>query len=471
MDLDSIYQILQKLSLSELKTCHKELGKIIKARKAHHASFCPGDFIESHPNFIEKDSVQYSKILSELETLDCKSADNKTVTKWLTSTGEQYVWSSTKTGQLTVKEPINISEYPGILHLMRDINDKFGTTLNSCLVSHYKNGKCCTRFHADDETSLDKSQGIFVASFGASRTIDLNKIERDNRGTSDFSLKSHDCSVYVMKPGCQDHFVHRVRHELSVTDGRYSISFRCMIPKSSQKEGAVNAESLSEAAETQGQQLQPPPHLADPVNRTQPQLKLKRRKTTVLFGTSVTKFIQAKRLGLRGRNVVNVSVSGAKINDITSNVRDFYENHTASKNDDIEKVIFSLGTNDVKFSKRGISHLKKHLIELVDTTKFLFPSAIILFQCCLPIKCIYPYIARNVLEFNCLLRELCDMNNCVYIDCFRDFLSRDGNFANHELYHDWLHLNMRGVSFLGTWLKFIVNENSFNKVVNNMLGF
>ena len=26
-------------------------------------------------------------------------------------------------------------------------------------------------------------------------------------------------------------------------------------------------------------------------------------------------------------------------------------------------------------------------------------------------------------------------------------------------------------SFLGTWLKFVVNENSFNKVVNNMLGF
>ena len=81
-------------------------------------------------------------------------------------------------------------------------------------------------------------------------------------------------------------------------------------------------------------------------------------------------------------------------------------------------------------------------------TKCLFPAAIILFQCCLPIRCMYPYIARNVVDFNNMLRDICFFNNCVYIDC------------NKDLYHDWLHMNNRGVSVLYTWIKFVVNGNS-----------
>ena len=123
-------------------------------------------------------------------------------------------------------------------------------------------------------TRLREFCGLYVAS----GTIGLDKIERDNRGTSHFSIKSHDCSVFVVNPGCPDHFLHRVWHELSVTDRRYSISLRSMIPKSNQKEGAVNEQSSTVAAATYGQQSQPPPNHADPFNETQPQLKPKRRK-------------------------------------------------------------------------------------------------------------------------------------------------------------------------------------------------
>ena len=189
-----------------------------------------------------------------------------------------------------------------------------------------------------------------------------------------------------------------------------------------------------------------------------------------MFGTSMTKYVRANQLGFRGRKVVNVSQSGAKAKDIKANVREFYESHEASHNDDVEKIIFSFGTNDIKHSKFGVQHLKKYIVDLVDMTKSLFPAAIILFQCCLPIRCMYPYIARNVLDFNDMIREFCFFNNCVFIDCFADFLTRDFKFCNKELYHDWLHLNNRGVGVLSTWLKFIVNENSFDRVVDNLLG-
>ena len=103
-------------------------------------------------------------------------------------------------------------------------------------------------------------------------------------------------------------------------------------------------------------------------------------------------------------------------------------------------------------------------------TKELFPAAIILFQSCIPIKCVYSYIARNVLDFNAMLRDLCLDYNCVFVDCFRVFLGHNGSEVNTDLYHDWLHLNNRGVGVLSTWLKFLVNQNSFDRVVDHLLG-
>ncbi len=197
--------------------------------------------------------------------------------------------------------------------------------------------------------------------------------------------------------------------------------------------------------------------------------KRKMRRTTVLFGTSMTKYVHTKNMGFSGRRLINVSVSGAKIKDIANNVREFYENDLAAKNNDIEKVIFNLGTNDIKHARSGVLHLKKYLSDLINMTKELFPAAIILFQSCLPIKCVYSYIAGNVLDFNTMLRDLCLDYNCVFVDCFRVFLSCDGSQVNDNLYHDWLHLNNRGVGVLSTWIKFLINENCFDRIVNNLL--
>ena len=71
----------------------------------------------------------------------------------------------------------------------------------------------------------------------------------------------------------------------------------------------------------------------------------------------------------------------------------------------IEKIIISIGTNDVKFSQRGVRHLKKYLSDLAHTAKELFTHAVILFQSCLPIQLKYNYTARNVMDFNIMLKN------------------------------------------------------------------
>ena len=189
----------------------------------------------------------------------------------------------------------------------------------------------------------------------------------------------------------------------------------------------------------------------------------KKKRTTVIFGTSITKNIDARKLGLKGRRVINISQSGAKIKHIKENVEYFHKINKSAY--DVEKIIFSLGTNDVKYSRRGVKHLKRYLIDLINRTKMLFPGAIIMFQCCLPIRNIYWYTAPNVLNFNNLLCSLCQDFNCVYIDCFRDFLDEDGLDYNRYLFYDWLHLNDDGLGVLGSWLKAIINVNSYNYII------
>ena len=481
--MDSITQVFQSLSYVELLKCKSSLDEILKEKKHECLSLLPSDFVDVTPNFLEKGSVCYQAILSELESLGFKS--DKTETKWLTSTGERYVWSS-HNGHETVKEPVDISKYPGISDLMRDINTKFNCNMNSCLASFYNSGCNGTRYHADDESSLDPNQGIYVVSFGAKRIIDIVSAAGDKRFKGTFTIDAEDGSLYVMKAGCQDNFLHKVRTNVSVKESRFSLSFRHMIPKPSPVESAVATQPSAETTVTAESSLATAatttttttttttsttaPAATPLYYRTAPR-KPKVRKTTVLFGTSITKYIRTKQLGFRGRKVVNISQSGAKIKDISENVREFYHTHQSAKDDDIEKIIFSFGTNDIKYSKHGVSHLRKYIHELVDSTQSLFPTAVILFQCCLPIRCLYPYIARNVLDFNDMLRDFCHRNRfCVYIDCFSDFLTPDYIFCNKDLYHDWLHLNNRGVGVLSTWLRYVVNENCFDRVVSNLVG-
>ena len=466
MDLDSLCKLFKSLSFSELISCKSALGEILKEKTVESLSMSPKDFVDFTPDFLQKDSVLYQAILSEVSSAGVKSPNNKTATTWLTTTGRHYEWS-TANGHVTKKDPVDMSKYPAIMQLMQDINTRFGCKLNSCLLSHYKCGVSSTRYHSDDESSLDHTQGLYVVSLGAGRIIDVLPAAGDKRYNSDFTVNATDCSLYVMKPGCQKNFVHKVRSDRSVREERFSLSFRCMLPAAD----SDHAVTVPTANETAGVTTEvKPSDSTTPIYYRHSPRQPKKRKTTVLFGTSITKYIRSKQLGFRGRKVINMSQSGAKIKDVKENVRIFYETNEAALSDDIEKVIFSLGTNDIKYSKFGVQHLKKHIDELIYYTKSLFPAAVVIFQCCLPIRCMYPYIARNVLEFNSILRDLCLLNNCVYIDCFRDFLNFDLKFCNKELYHDWLHLNNRGVGVLSNWLKYVVNENSFDRVVNNLVG-
>ena len=161
-------KVFKSLSFSELIGCKYTLETVLKEKKQESLSMSPNDFVEFIPDFLQKASISHQAILSELQSVEFKSKAVKTATTWLTTTDEQYVWSAAN-GHVTVKDPVDMSKYPAIFQLMQDINSRFSTKLNSCLVSYYKCGSSATRYHSDDESSLDDTQGLYVVSLGAKR--------------------------------------------------------------------------------------------------------------------------------------------------------------------------------------------------------------------------------------------------------------------------------------------------------------
>ena len=101
--------------------------------------------------------------------------------------------------------------------------------------------------------------------------------------------------------------------------------------------------------------------------------------------------VDGDRLAYGGRKCINISESGAKIEDISRMLDNFY--HTNSNVNDVDKIIYSFGTNDIKFLKFGLHKLKRPIKEIIYKTKEYFPRASIFFQSVLPMK-----ISSNYLE-------------------------------------------------------------------------
>ena len=186
---------------------------------------------------------------------------------------------------------------------------------------------------------------------------------------------------------------------------------------------------------------------------------------SVIFGTSITSGIDGDLMSRGARKVINVSGVGNKIYDIANSVHDF-----CLENSDIvsqvDQVIVCIGANDIKFFdsvKNNISkRFRKPLARLVKQLGLIFPSAQIIFKCVLPIGIMHSYTVKSVHDFNYLLLDICTQYGCIFMDCFKMFLDREGNGLNRDLYRDRIHINDHGLKLLCRAIKFVIYNNVFN---------
>ena len=189
----------------------------------------------------------------------------------------------------------------------------------------------------------------------------------------------------------------------------------------------------------------------------------------VLFGTSITSSVVGRRLGHKGRNVINISESGATVATISDMVDDF--KHFDADADNIDKVVLCFGTNDIKSAWKGVGHLKDAVFDLVSKVKGYFPGAIVLVFNVLPMKNRHWFTCRNVILFNQILQDVCYRTNSYYVDCFKTFLSNDMFDYSPSLFRDDLHLNRKGIGVLCSILKNVINNDSFSSILRCDYGY
>ena len=149
--------------------------------------------------------------------------------RFITPFGEPYIWKS-KNGTI-VNKPIPINDFPIVKNILAKVNEEYECNLNCCLISYFKNGSAGIHLHRDDENSLDHTQPIVVVSIGAVRRVEFMDNDREPYLASDLTLDPSDCSAYIMRPGTQQFFRHRVRCNKRVHKHRLSFSFRAFVPE------------------------------------------------------------------------------------------------------------------------------------------------------------------------------------------------------------------------------------------------
>ena len=112
-----------------------------------------------------------------------------------------------------------LSEVPFISKLIDAVNQdarcesNVGKEATHAIVSVYSSAAASLRSHADDESYLDLVCPISTFSLGSCRDIVLSAKNRANEWQPRLNVKSQeleDGSLFVMKPGCQTYFLHRI---------------------------------------------------------------------------------------------------------------------------------------------------------------------------------------------------------------------------------------------------------------------
>ena len=322
-----------------------------------------------------------------------------------------------------------MAKFPAISDLCSNLSRFVGDVdFNSCIVNYYADGTARTRPHSDDESYIVQECPIACFSIGSTRDIGIYD-KSNGQLVGKHTLESG--SLLTMNPGAQANTKHQILS--SNTDGnseRYSLSFRRI------KFTEVKDEWPFTTKNTSSNQT-PSPEDSKP-------------KKKLILGTSIPYFLDFSKLsGKSGKHdVVNLCQRGAKISHLQSVIDDYY---TKESNDhaSVEKVILSVGTNDLRNNKKStVGHLYIPMENLIHKLKSYFPGATIYVQSLLPQKIENTFTVSNVIGFNKLLVRICAQNKCYYLDIFDQFLGHDSN-PNSELYRwDGVHLSKKGLSAL-----------------------
>ena len=169
-------------------------------------------------------------------------------------------------------------------------------------------------------------------------------------------------------------------------------------------------------------------------------------------------------LGRGEKNVVNLSRGGAKIIHVQKQIQNFHDQVGTSQT--VEKLFVCVGTNDIRYCRNGVSHLRNHLKRLCSKIKEMFPKAKVFLQPVLPQIAMVRSTINNILQYNRMLHELCISEKFFYLNIFQEFVDNRG-FRINGLFDGptSVHPNPRGMGRIARHYMNIIHETHFNPLI------
>ncbi|MEO6669648.1 MAG: alpha-ketoglutarate-dependent dioxygenase AlkB [Ferruginibacter sp.] len=173
--------------------------------------------------FSHKDANHYFDVL--MKTIEWKNDEavifgkhiiTKRKVAWYADKRYAYTYSNiTKEALVWTKE---------LLQLKQLIEQKSGSTFNSCLLNLYHDGDEGMAWHSDDEKTLGKNMPIASVTFGAERKFSF----KHKRTNETVSLVLENGSLLVMKDETQKNWLHRLPPTTKIKGARINLTFRTM---------------------------------------------------------------------------------------------------------------------------------------------------------------------------------------------------------------------------------------------------
>ena len=251
-----------------------------------------------------------------------------------------------------------------------------------------------------------------------------------------------------MHPGCQSILKHRVLlGDSSGSDDqiRYSISFR----RSSSTPLTISNSELPASEDSPNVTLIP---------------------TSLLVGDSLLARLDPERLGKGKKTILDLTKGGNKICNVIDSLKAFIAD-SGSEKYLVNQVFVSVGTNDVRFCKNGISHLKGELFGLVRTIKNFFPGVKVYLQSLLPLPVTFSnknFVIKNVLELKRIIYHVCYHERIFMLDIFKTFLFR--GYRHPSLFPPStsdIHPNRRGLGVMAREYINIIHSRHFDPLRPN----
>lgn len=112
-----------------------------------------------------------------------------------------------------------------LLELKKIVEEKTGTSYNSCLLNLYHDGNEGMAWHSDDEKTLGKNSAIASLTFGAERKFSF----KHKQSKETVSVILEHGSMLVMKDATQTNWLHRLPPTTKIRGARINLTFRTMI--------------------------------------------------------------------------------------------------------------------------------------------------------------------------------------------------------------------------------------------------